>query len=499
MIGLLCRIIKRILIDSSILILFFLLAPGLPPYNATFSSYSITPPFPLTGALEPNGELDSAQRLLEGKFTGPESIAWKTHDEIFLSIHGGTIIKVFGQNFDRIARVTRIGPTCDGPHQERLCGRPLGLRFAPDGKLLVVDAYYGIFSVDVDSGEKECLVSPDQDIENEPFKFANDLDIDSDGNIYWSDSSSIADLANGNVVVGADPTGRLIKYDPKTGGNVVLLREIHFANGVQLSSNQDFVLLCETSRNRIHRYWLKGDMTGRRDIFLDGLPGMCDNVRPRPDGGFYVSLVSTRIAGTADQLLSIFEKVALLRKLVLRVLSVAQWIIDSTNKFFPHVLLEKASYNVLNMGPLMAAFKTNVSIVVEVDEEGNIIGSLQGSTGKISHISETAHVGDHIFFGSPINKYLGHLYVGEPYTWEAIGVVGGDGNYKVRMLPNDKDGEESSASSAEEEPPVPETQIFEAMGEGITMKEPKEDTEEIETEESEKLKDDQVDSKEEVT
>lgn len=41
----------------------------------------------------------------------------------------------------------------DGPWQEEICGRPLGLRFAPDGKLLVADAYFGLFSVDVDTGQ----------------------------------------------------------------------------------------------------------------------------------------------------------------------------------------------------------------------------------------------------------------------------------------------------------------------------------------------------------
>ena len=40
----------------------------------------------------------------------------------------------------------------EGPWDEAVCGRPLGMRFASDGKLLVADSYLGIFIVDVDTG-----------------------------------------------------------------------------------------------------------------------------------------------------------------------------------------------------------------------------------------------------------------------------------------------------------------------------------------------------------
>lgn len=41
---------------------------------------------------------------------------------------------------------------------ERVCGWPLGTRFAPDGRLYVIDAYLGLFAVDVDTGESNNLI-----------------------------------------------------------------------------------------------------------------------------------------------------------------------------------------------------------------------------------------------------------------------------------------------------------------------------------------------------
>jgi hypothetical protein len=40
-----------------------------------------------------------------------------------------------------------------GAWDEQNCGRPLGMQFDRHGMLYVVDAYYGIYKVNVNSGE----------------------------------------------------------------------------------------------------------------------------------------------------------------------------------------------------------------------------------------------------------------------------------------------------------------------------------------------------------
>ncbi|CAG7660341.1 unnamed protein product, partial [Allacma fusca] len=95
-------------------------------------------------------------------------------------------------------------------------------------------------------------------------------------------------------LLGNDPSGRLVEYDPKTKRNKVLIDAIHFANGVQLSENEDFVLISESIRCRVLRYHLKGPKAGQKDVFMDGLPGLPDNIRPNGKGGFYIVLSEPR-------------------------------------------------------------------------------------------------------------------------------------------------------------------------------------------------------------
>lgn len=78
----------------------------------------------------------------------------------------------------------------EGKWEEKKCGRPLGMRFAPDGKLIVADAYYGIYRVNVDKGTFEVLVSSNDTINGKLPMNPNDLDVAKNGDIYWSDSST---------------------------------------------------------------------------------------------------------------------------------------------------------------------------------------------------------------------------------------------------------------------------------------------------------------------
>ena len=51
-------------------------------------------------------------------------------------------------------------------YQDELCGRPLGFDFDTiSNSLVVADAYYGIWLVDLDTGKKMLLISPDQELE----------------------------------------------------------------------------------------------------------------------------------------------------------------------------------------------------------------------------------------------------------------------------------------------------------------------------------------------
>lgn len=71
---------------------------------------------------------------------------------------------------------------------EHICGRPLGLRFHKGtGDLYIADAYLGLMKVGPEGGLATSLVT---EADGWPLRFTNDLDIDDDGNVYFTDSSS---------------------------------------------------------------------------------------------------------------------------------------------------------------------------------------------------------------------------------------------------------------------------------------------------------------------
>ena len=71
---------------------------------------------------------------------------------------------------------------------EHICGRPLGLRFDKrNGELYIADSYFGLMKVGPEGGLATSLVT---EAEGVPLRFTNDLDIDDEGNVYFTDSST---------------------------------------------------------------------------------------------------------------------------------------------------------------------------------------------------------------------------------------------------------------------------------------------------------------------
>jgi len=79
-------------------------------------------------------------------------------------------------------------------------------------------------------------------------------------------------------------TGRLWQYETETGKTKQLMEGLGFANGVALSSEEDYVIVGETCLRRVWRYWLKGEKAGVKEVILSDIPGYVDNIRRGPSG-----------------------------------------------------------------------------------------------------------------------------------------------------------------------------------------------------------------------
>lgn len=405
--GLLYKIRVRVV---NFLVFFFLiiLLPGMPPRTTfPFEGFSIPSLKELKGGLEPNNHLDNAERLFEDKLHGPEALLVRGN-EIFTSIHGGEVVRINGQH---ITHVTKIGRPCESFVEEEICGRPLGIEFDTQGNnLIVADAYYGIWEVNLANGDKKQLVSRDAVLDgigvNRKPKLFNSVAVAKNGDIYWSESSSDFELMDGVFTIFANPSGRLFKYDRRTRKNTVLLDRIYFANGVALSPNEDFVLVSETMSSQVRRYYLKGAKAGESDIFVEGLPGLTDNL-VADEEGLWVPLVQAA-DDENPSLPRLLSKVPLIRKFLARMLSVAELPFRFVHQVFPNVHTQRLLHAIGHF-EMVSYFSPARVTIVRLDWNGNIVGSLHGSDRSVGSVSHVAEVGDYLYLGSPYNRYLGRV------------------------------------------------------------------------------------------
>nr|VFJ52384.1 MAG: gluconolactonase [Candidatus Kentron sp. FW] len=322
------------------------------------------PPAPaLTGVFAPNMALKEAERLAKGSMYGPEDVDVDSEGRIYGGTEDGKIVRILKDG--TVETFAQTG------------GRPLGLHFDSQGNLIVCDAWKGLLSID----SRGTITTLSTQAEGVPFSFTNDLDIDAEGIIYFTDASHkfhrpeyILDFME------AKPYGRLLSYDPNTGKTRVLLRNLYFANGVALSEREDFVVVNETARYRIIRYWLKGEKAGTRELFMDNLPGFPDGISSDRKGTFWLAIPAPRNA-----MLDTLHPLPTLKNLLAKL---------------PKFLLPKAK---------------PYGLVLALDEHGNVTKSLHDADG--SYLTEITSVQEHdgiLYLGNLYQDWVGRLSLSAP-------------------------------------------------------------------------------------
>ena len=168
-------------------------------------------------------------------------------------------------------------------------GRPLGIEWLPDGRLLICDAHKGLLALDRKSGAIELLLDS---VAGRKMKFCNNAAVHTSGAIYFSDSSKDYGIEQWKNDMVDDPhTGRLLRLD-LDGSVTVLVEGLRFANGVALSADESYVAVAETTGRTVVRRWLTGTKRGRVDHLATDLPGYPDNIARGSDGLIWVTIGS---------------------------------------------------------------------------------------------------------------------------------------------------------------------------------------------------------------
>ena len=227
-----------------------------------------------------NEGLRGVQRLAEGLGQGPEAIAIDAEGRLLTGLEDGRVVSL-----DRDGRNCRVLGNSGG--------RPLGLRTNASGEVLIADAKRGLVMLATD-GKSRLLADTADGI---GLGFADDLDLDAQGRVYFSDASwkfGYGDHYSDGLEHGG--RGRLLMWDPVKAEAYTLMNQLHFANGVALGPDGDYLLVNETYKYRIKRYWLRGDRAGQEEILIDNLPGFPDNLSFNGRDRFWVALYSPRNA-----------------------------------------------------------------------------------------------------------------------------------------------------------------------------------------------------------
>lgn len=340
------KLIKRIFLAGFLLLVAYLLLwpVGISPY-AWHPQQSPE----LADEFAENTYLQAATHQASVLGTGPEDIAIDSNGILYGGLSNGIVFKYSLDNKEPQVFVNTGG-------------RPLGLHFDSAYQLIVADTYKGLLSISPD-GEITTLSTS---CEGVPFKFTDDLDIATDGMIYFTDASHKFDQHRYREdIIEHGPNGRLLKYNPQTKETTLLMDSLRFANGVAVSKDQSFLLVNETGRYRIHRYWLQGPKKGTSDIFADNLPGIPDGVSTGEDGIFWVALFTLRNPAL-DKLLPY----PFLRKIVIRL--------------------------PLFLQPQPAPY----GFILGLDEEGAIVHNLQDPLGGFAPITSVQEKNGVLYLGS---------------------------------------------------------------------------------------------------
>ena len=350
---------KRLL--AGLLIVVAALAAYLLLWPVPIDPVAWQPPPPGKSSTRPasNELLAAARAVSVAPQVGPEHVEFGPEGKLYTGVLSGAVLRM-DPNGGNVETVVDTG------------GRPLGLAFDGDGRLLVADAYRGLLRVEQDGS---VVVLADR-AAGTPILFADAVTVAANGNVYFTDASQrFAARDHGTFdaslydIMEHSCTGRVLEYRPGDAVVRTVAGGLCFPNGIALSGDQRSLFVAETGEYRIWRFdvdasdldarALAGADDPRARVIAANLPGFPDNLTRDADGRLWTGYTKPRsefIDATAGR--------PWLRSLSLR-LPKALWPVPPP---YGHV--------------------------VAFDEAGRVVADLQDPTGRIPETSgATVHDG----------------------------------------------------------------------------------------------------------
>jgi sugar lactone lactonase YvrE len=271
--------IRMISVMSALLVLMFS-SCALTPLN-----YSPETPLPFEGVTQLNEKLLATDMVPMDGWYGPEDILFDSLGNLYTGVHNADFSD---------GRILKIIPSGKVEEFYNSGSWVAGLHFDKERNLIALSHKQGLISI---SPEKEVTVLAATDENGKPFLIPNGLDIADDGMIYFTNTSEVSayNIKYGRkIIMEMRPLGGLYRYNPITKRVKTLIDGTYFGNGVVISKDQDYLLMVETTKYSVMKYWLAGDKAGESEIFLDNLPGFPNGISIREDGSYWLGFSTKR-------------------------------------------------------------------------------------------------------------------------------------------------------------------------------------------------------------
>lgn len=226
--------------------------------------------------------------------------------------------------------------------------------------------------------------------------------------MFFSHSSSEYEIDKVAMVGLPNPSGRLIHYSRATGKTKVLLDKIFFANGVALSPNEDFVVVCDTFAARLLKVWLKGEKRGISEVFIDGLPGTPDNLS-YDENGIWVPL-ATAVDEKNPMPAHVLAAYPLVRKFLARILELVLLPFSFVEGVYPNSVTHYICREFMSMDMIMFLIPPRRTII-QLDWDGKIVKSLHGSDDTVGSVTHALVVDDELYMGSVTSNFVGRVKI----------------------------------------------------------------------------------------
>lgn len=325
-----------------------------------------------------NDRLTGAEALGRGVFDGPEDVVVDSSGAIYCGDRRGWIWRM-------------SGPDAEPELLARVGGHPLGVALDAEENVIVCVAGMGLYRVTQD-GVVSALAtevprSRNRINDDSAIRLADDLDVASDGKVYFSDASTRFDGDEYFLdLIENRPNGRLLSWDPESGRTTVELRNYSFPNGVCVSHDGQSVLINSSNLYRIDRFYIAGPKKGELEPLVTNLPGVPDNINRASDGTYWVAF-----AGMRTPVWDLAASMPGFRRRMIKQVPVDEWLVPNLNS----------------------------SCVIKVTEDGRILESMwdvaQADHPVITSMRE--HEG-YLYLGGLTNNRLGRVPV-EPAADQA--------------------------------------------------------------------------------